>query len=97
MDCMWIDYEPASNIANKTNDLTVHDVNSQNNIISLLISLMFSVVVLNCESAREVHASELVIGKQQSWEVEPSEMNPQSSWYQTRLMQFSILLAGHNI
>jgi len=97
MDRMRIYYELASNISYETNDLTVYDINSQNNVISLLISLMFFVVVLNCESAKEVHASEPVIGKQQPWEVELSEMIPQFSCYRTKLVQYSSVLAGCNI
>jgi len=57
MDGMQIYYEPTSNMANVTNDLTVYIVNSQNNVIFLLIALTFFVAILNCESAREVHTS----------------------------------------
>lgn len=64
MDGMQIDYEPMSNIVNETNELIVYVVNSQNNVIFLLIALTFFVVVLNYESARELHVSELVIRKQ---------------------------------
>lgn len=97
MDHMRIDYEPALNILDETNALTIYDINPQNNIISRLIALMFSIAILNCESAREVHASEPFRGKKKPWEVEPSEMNPQCSWYQTKLIQFSSMLAGCNI
>jgi len=58
MDSMRIDYDLASNIFDETNDLIVSDINSQNNVILLLKSLMFSVAVPNCERVREVHASE---------------------------------------
>lgn len=97
MDGMQFDYEPASNMVDETNDLTVYVVNSQNNVIFLLITLTFFVVVLNCKSAGEVHTSEPVIGKQQPWEVELSEINPQCSWYRTRLMRFSSASTSFNI
>lgn len=64
MDGMQIDYEPASNIVDETNDLTIYVVNSQNNVIFRLISLMLFADFLNCEGAKEVHVSEPVIGKQ---------------------------------
>lgn len=94
MDGMQIDYEPASNMVN---DLTVYVVNSQINVIFLLISLTIFFVVLNYEIAIEVHPRDPVTGTQHPWEVELSETNPQYSWYWTRLVQFLTVQDGYNI
>lgn len=94
MDNMRIDYDPASNIVDETNDFILYDINSQNNIILLLKDLTFSVVVPNHEREREVHASEPTTEKQQPWEERPFKMNPQCSGYQTRLQQFLSTLAA---
>lgn len=52
MDSMQIDYDLASTIANETNDLTICDINSQNNAISRSIALTSFVAVINYESVK---------------------------------------------
>lgn len=56
MGCMRIHYDPEPNIVDETNNITAFDINSQNNVTALSISLTFYGVVPNCESLRGVHA-----------------------------------------
>lgn len=55
MDSMGINYDRVPNTADAKNNIISFHINSQNNVTTLSISLMFYGVILNCKSVRGVH------------------------------------------